>query len=130
MAESAKKGLTEAVAKIQNVLSGDIDANPVIRPVLDLSDVKSGVDGLGTMLNNGGSIGLKANINAIGSAVERRRQNGNNSNVISAIDKLHKDLNSLSRPSYTIDGITYDDGSEVSEAIKTLVRAAKIERRV
>lgn len=130
MADSAKKGLSEAVTKIQSVLSSDIDANPVIRPVLDLSDVKSGVEGLGAMFNTDESVGLKANIGAIGSAVERRRQNGNNSNVISAIDKLHKDLNTLSRPSYSIEGITYDDGSEVSEAIKTLVRAAKIERRV
>lgn len=130
MAESAKKGLTEAIAKIRNVLSSDIDAQPVIRPVLDLSDVKSGIDGLGAMLNNDGSLGLKTNIGAIGSAIERRRQNGTNSNVISAIDKLRKDLNGLSRPSYNIEGITYDDGSEISEAIKTLVRAAKLERRV
>ena len=130
MADSAKRGLSEAVAKIQNVLSSDIDTTPVIRPVLDLSEVKTGVDGLGSMFNNNGFVGVKANIGAIGSAVEQRRQNGNNVNVITAIDKLHKDLKTLSRPSYTIDGITYDDGSEVSEAIKTLVRAAKIERRV
>lgn len=130
MADSAKRGLSEAVTKIQDVLSSDINANPVIRPVLDLSEVKTGVDGLGAMFNNNGFVGVKANVGAIGSAVEQRRQNGNNSNVITAIDKLHKDLNTLSRPSYTIDGITYDDGSEVSEAIKTLVRAAKIERRV
>ena len=130
MADSAKRGLSEAVAKIQNVLSNDIDTTPVIRPVLDLSEVKTGVDGLGSMFNNNGFVGVKANIGAIGSAVEQRRQNGNNVNVITAIDKLHKDLKTLSRPSYTIDGITYDDGSEVSEAIKTLVRAAKIERRV
>ena len=130
MADSAKRGLSEAVAKIQNVLSSDIDTTPVIRPVLDLSEVKTGIDGLGSMFNNNGFVGVKANIGAIGSAVEQRRQNGNNVNVITAIDKLHKDLKTLSRPSYTIDGITYDDGSEVSEAIKTLVRAAKIERRV
>ena len=130
MADSAKRGLSEAVAKIQNVLSSDIDTTPVIRPVLDLSEVKTGVDGLGSMFNNNGFVSVKANIGAIGSAVEQRRQNGNNVNVITAIDKLHKDLKTLSRPSYTIDGITYDDGSEVSEAIKTLVRAAKIERRV
>lgn len=130
MADSAKRGLSEAVAKIQSVLSSDIDTTPVIRPVLDLSEVKTGVDSLGSMFNNNGFVGVKANIGAIGSAVEQRRQNGNNVNVITAIDKLHKDLKTLSRPSYTIDGITYDDGSEVSEAIKTLVRAAKIERRV
>lgn len=130
MADSAKRGLSEAVAKIQNILSSDIDANPVIRPVLDLSDVKTGVDGLGTMFNNNGFVGVKANVGAISSAVEQRRQNGNNSNVVTAIDKLRKEFGDLNRPSYTINGITYDDGSEVSDAIKTLVRAAKIERRV
>ena len=82
------------------------------------------------MFNNNGFVGVKANVGAIGSAVEQRRQNGNNSNVITQLTSFTKDLNTLSRPSYTIDGITYDDGSEVSEAIKTLVRAAKIERRV
>ena len=130
MADSARKGLSEAVTKIQNVLNSDLDTSPVIRPVLDLGDIKAGVDDLGTMFNSNGFVGVKANVGAIGSIVEQRRQNGNNSNVISAINKLHKDLNTLSSPSYTINGITYDDGSEVSEAIRTLVRAAKIERRV
>ena len=33
-------------------------------------------------------------------------------------------------PPYTINGITYDDGSNVTKAVETLVRAAKIERRL
>ena len=65
------------------------------------------------------------------SAIDRRRQNGTEDRVVSSIDKLRKELNDgLSRPSYTINGITYDNGSEVADAIQTLVRAAKIERRV
>lgn len=128
MADSARKGLSDAISKIRLILDNDMETQPVIRPVLDLSDVKSGVGRLGTLMRNS-AVGVNANVDAISSAVDRRRQNGMEHNVIAAIDKLHKDLDGLSRPSYTIDGITYDDGSEVSEAIQTLVRAVNIERR-
>ena len=45
-------------------------------------------------------------------------------------DKLHKDLQNVGNTSYNINGITYDDGSNISEAIKTLVNAAVVERRM
>ena len=32
--------------------------------------------------------------------------------------------------SYNINGITYDDGSNIVNAVETLVRAARIERRM
>ena len=52
-----------------------------------------------------------------------------NSDVISAIKDLKEGLNN-NGPSYTINGITYDDGSNITSAVETLVRAAKIERRI
>ena len=107
-----------------------MDVQPTIRPVVDLSNVKTGAAAITDLLGKDRSLGVVTGVNAVSSMMKRRGQNGNNDSVITAIDKLHKDLNSLSRPSYNIEGITYDDGSEVSEAIKTLVRAAKIERRV
>lgn len=130
IAEYAKTGLSDAISKIRDGMNGDMDVQPTIRPVVDLSNVKTGADAITDMLGEDRSLGVVTGINAVSSMMKRRSQNGNNDSVITAIDKLHKDLNNLSRPSYTIDGITYDDGSEVSEAIKTLVRAAKIERRV
>ena len=130
MAEYAKTGLSNAIGKIRDGMNGDMDVQPTIRPVVDLSNVKTGAAAITDMLSEDRSLGVVTGVNAVSSMMKRRGQNGNNDGVITAIDKLHKDLNSLSRPSYTIDGITYDDGSEVSEAIKTLVRAAKIERRV
>ena len=39
-------------------------------------------------------------------------------------------MNSPKGDTYTIDGITYDDGSNISDAIKTLVKATRMERRV
>ena len=61
--------------------------------------------------------------------VGRIQNRSDNSDVISAIKDLKEGLNN-NTTSYTINGITYDDGSNVSSAIETLVRAARIERRI
>ena len=46
------------------------------------------------------------------------------------IERLEKSLNNTGSTSYTINGITYDDGSNVSDAIRTLIRAVRVEGRV
>ena len=130
MAIQAKEGFASAISKVLDTLDSDMDVQPTICPVMDLDDVKTGVNAISDMFNQRQSIGLNANIGAVSSMMNRRSQNGNNANIVSAIDKIHKDINGISRPSYSIGGITYDGGSEVAEAIETLVRAAKIERRV
>lgn len=130
MADQARAGLNNAISQIKNKIDGDMDVQPTIRPVIDLDNVRTGVNAISDMLGERQSIGLNANIGAVSSMMNRRSQNGNNANIVSAIDKIHKDINGISRPSYSIGGITYDAGSEVAEAIETLVRAAKIERRV
>ena len=130
MAKNAIKGTSDALTKISDLINGDIDAQPTIRPVLDLSDVRSGAGSLSAMFNDGGTIGLRANVNTVSSLMNQNRQNGTNSDVISALDKLNKSINNLERPSYVINGVTYDDGSNVSNAVESLVHAAKIERRI
>ena len=124
---SAKKGLKDAVNKINNFISGDLETRPTIRPVLDLDDVVSGARSLNGMLETSHAIGLTGSINTM---MNRRIQNGMNNDVVSAINKLAGKLGNIGGDSYTINGITYDDGSNVSDAVKTLVRAAKVERRV
>lgn len=127
MGVSAKKGLNDAISKINNFISGDLETRPTIRPVLDLDDVVSGARSLNGMLETSPAIGLTGSINTM---MNRRIQNGANSDVISAINKLAGKLGNVGGDSYTINGVTYDDGSNVSDAVKTLVRAAKVERRV
>ena len=56
------------------------------------------------------------------------RQNGSY-DVVSAIKDLGNKIKNNSGDTYNIEGITYDDGSNISEAVQTLVRAVKIERR-
>ena len=49
MADSAIEGVSKGIAKISDIINGDIDTQPTIRPVLDLSGIQNGssqLDGL------------------------------------------------------------------------------------
>ena len=128
MANKALSGVSNAISRINDVITSDIDTQPTIRPVLDLSDISSGAGVISNMLGLNPSVGMLTNVGAI-SAMMNRNQNGANDDVISAINNLGRKLSNASGDTYHIDGITYDDGSTVADAVKTLVRAARIERR-
>ena len=130
MTDSAIRGTKNAISRIASIVTSDIDAQPTIRPVLDLSDIKSGANAIRNMLNGRTMSVATRNVGTINSTM-RYNQNGTNSDVISAIEDLGRRLGNGNGygNTYNINGITYDDGSEVSNAIKTLIRAAKIERR-
>lgn len=129
MARSAKQGLSDSISKIKDIIGSDIDAQPTIRPVLDLSDLKTGMGAVNGLFNSRESLGVIANVGSINARMNRSIQNGTNSDVVSAIDQLRKDLSSNIGNVYNIDGVTYDDGSNISEAVQALVRAARVERR-
>ena len=129
MANSARQGLQSSISSIRDAIDSDIDSQPTIRPVLDLSDVQSGASAINGMFNSRASLGVLANVGSISTMMNRNSQNGRNSDVVSAIDKLNKNLGGNTGNSYTINGITYDDGSNVSQAVKELVKAARVERR-
>lgn len=128
LGKEATNSLSSTISRLSDVMASDIDVQPTIRPVLDLTDVKTGAGALGDMLGIG-SIGLSG-VNSISSMMSRRGQNGGNSDVVSAIDKLRKELGNVGNTSYNINGITYDRGSELDDAFRTIVRYAKIEGRV
>lgn len=130
MAMNARTGLSNAIDKIRNFIDSDMDTQPIISPVIDLSEVRTGVGTINKMLDFNPRMGVLANVNSISSMMNRNNQNGVNSEIVSAIDKLRSDLGNIGTTSYNINGVTYDDGSNISEAVKTIVRAARIERRV
>lgn len=127
MAASAKKGLRDAISSVVDMLNSDIDYQPTIRPVVDLSGVKSSADLIGGMFGLQPSIGVMTNVGAINSMMNKR-QNGDDSGVISAIKDLKKSVGNTGN-TYIIDGVTYDDGSNISNAVESIVRAARVERR-
>lgn len=128
MAKDTLRGTSQTIAKIATLVSDGIDAEPTIRPVLDLSAVSKGASDLNSMLDTDPSIGLMSNVRSV-SSMMNNRQNGTNDDVISAIHDLGKQISKSSGDTYSINGITYSGDSDVSDAIRTLVRAARIEGR-
>ena len=130
LGDTAVKSLSSTVSRIATAIDSDVDVQPTIRPVLDLSDVRSGAGAIGDMLSAGSSVGVLANVGSISRAMNSRIQNVSNADVVAAIDKLDRHLDNVGNTSYTISGITYDDGSNIATAIKDLTRYARMERRV
>ncbi|NSD59391.1 hypothetical protein G4470_00700 [Blautia faecis] len=74
------------------------------------------------------SIGTNANLRAVDVMMSNRGQNGN-SDVVAAINRLGKKLSNMGNTYNSIDGVTYDESSSVSNAIQTLTRAVVVEGR-
>ena len=128
MADSARNGLSKAISKVGDLIQNGIDTQPTIRPVLDLTDVESGAGTINGMFGMRPSVGVLSNLGSI-NYMMNKNQNGANSDVISAIEGLGRKLGNNSGDTYNFNGITYDDGSNVADAVRTIVKAARIERR-
>lgn len=125
MADEARKGLSNAISKVNDILNDGRTNQPTIRPVLDLTDIESGAGRINGLFKN---VNVGGNLNAITVGMRSKGQNGTANDVVSAINKLGSNIGS-GGDTYNINGITYDDQSSVSEAIQVLIRAANIERR-
>lgn len=130
MSDNAIASTSKAIAKVSDLMSTDIDSNPTIRPILDLADIESGVGTINSMFSDNLAIGTSANLGAITTMMNQRNQNGTNSDVISAINELGSKLGNARGNTYNVNGITYDDGTNIAEAVKILIQAARMERRI
>ena len=125
-----RTALNTAYEALGNIIDEDINLQPEITPILNLQDVETGSRYIQSLLGNNLTISASGRLGASISGL----QNGvrfTNSDVVQAIKELGNTImNSPKGDTYTIDGITYDDGSNISDAIKTLVKATRMERRV
>jgi hypothetical protein len=98
MAESAKNGLSNAISKISDVINGNIDTQPTIRPVLDLSAITSGADKINELFSSKRSIELAGKISmGMNNLASDNQRNivSNNDNVVKAIGELRNDMSVL-----------------------------------
>lgn len=130
VAKSAKNGLGDSIAKISELINSDVDVNPVISPVVDLSNVAEGANAINGMFGLSPSIaGITADAQSLNYRMNRIQNGASNDDVVSAINSLRKSMDDASGDTYNVNGITYDDGSNVSNAVRSLIRAARVERR-
>lgn len=97
-ADVAYSGMESALTKITSILNDNIDASPVIRPVMDLSDVSRGASLIDSLLMNqngtyfggiySGNIGR--NLQAVGAMSETKMITAqtNNRDVVEAVNTL------------------------------------------
>lgn len=128
MGETAFDSIRSALSGMNGIIDSDMDTTPTIRPVLDLTNVKATAGKLNGLFTDPAFTPL-ANLRAIGNISARNNQNGNSDEVVRAINRLGKSLNNVGNTYNSINGVTYDNGSEISNAVETLVRAATVGRR-
>ena len=97
MGAAARDGLNRTIADISRIIESDIDAQPTIRPVLDLSNVSRGASTLNGLFSS------QRAINLAGATIRESGGNGNvyntirinNDDVVSAIDELRDDMGAM-----------------------------------
>ena len=119
--DSVKEGFTNGLSKVAAFIDNGMISQPTIVPVMDLSQIQNGVATINSMFASGG-------FNAISASMSGRSNMVTNADIVTAINNLEKSIDGIG-DTYNINGITYDDGSNIATAVKMLTRAAMMERR-
>ena len=128
VADAATNGINESIAQIQRLMESGMEWQPTITPVLDLSGVQNGASRMQSMLT-GASVSAST-ANTISFSMNSRTAGASNTDIVKAINDLNKRMDSIQQNVYNVNGITYDDGSNVASAVGQLVNAMQIKRRV
>ena len=113
VAKSAKKGLSKTISNLASIVDTDIDSQPTIRPVLDLSDISNGAGAINGMFDMQPSVDVMSDVHSV-SSMMNSRQNGN-AELLSAVKGLRKDI-ADSNGGVTVDvHLDYNAGSDANE---------------
>lgn len=126
--QSAADALTnESTIALNDAITNMYDSfsqetfNPTITPVVDMTEVQNGFGYINGLLNNS-TIGLNGRNLSVTPDLT-------NTDVIDTLNMLTDSLGSSTVNNYNVNGITYDDGSNVASAVGQLIYAANIARR-
>ena len=122
--------LKDCIKIAKDIIQTDIDENTLtIRPVIDLSNVRTGLQTMNSMFDNNPYIKTSLNrANSISSDM-MEIQNGYNDDLLSTVKSIESKMDDDSGNVYNINGITYSDNDNVQKAVEDLIRAIKIDKR-
>ena len=122
--------LKDCIKIAKDIIQTDIDENTLtIRPVIDLSNVRTGLQTMNSMFDNNPYIKTSLNrANSISSDM-MEIQNSCNDDLLSTVKSIESKMDDDSGNVYNINGITYSDNDNVQKAVEDLIRAIKIDKR-
>ena len=115
LAETAMKSMKNAMALIPKFLDEDFEFQPVIKPVLDMSNLENGQNGLSSMFMPVQTGQISALFNRPKSSIDVKSVAGGNT------DKLLNDVINLLSDIRSKDTNIYMDGRQVSKAITSKI---------
>ena len=119
MAESAKSGLSNVLQTVADIVNGGIEMEPTIRPVLDLSNVASGVDTLDSLFYSRRAIGLAGQASVAFSSPRDKSQAAftvNNSDVVAELKSLRVEMAAMAEKMERM-RVVLDTGTLVGEMV-------------
>ena len=127
IAKATLSTVKDAMYRAYALAGEDGFVSPTITPVLDLSEIQNGTKAIPGMFT-GYSLSLANTNNALNDERNARAQANNVSTLLGGL----KNVLANQKPSnnYTINGITYDDGSNIANAMQAIANAAIIEGRM
>lgn len=126
LAETALDSVNGTINNIQSMMYSDDRNTLTITPVLNLDRVQNGVNSMKGLFNSVSNIGYTPSIAGTNYRMSNRYNDSTRSDLVNAINGLN---GTSVNNTYNVNGITYDDGSNVAAAVGSLIRAAKIDRR-
>ena len=120
--DSVANTAIDAISVANDAFDCSADYEPVIRPVVDLSNIQNGSKTIDSWLNFG-------SVSSVSAVMAERYSYASNDDIVSAIQGLSDDISNMPRNNYNVNGVTYDDGSSTARAVSDLTRAIKIRRR-
>lgn len=121
----------KTIKDIYDALNSDVETQPTIRPIMDLTDIQNGANEIGNMMNGYSIAGSLQLANATANAMNRSSSYTNDS-TLNAISKLQDTLSSmLGKPSieqnnnFNIQG---DNPKEIAEEVSYILQK-QVERR-
>lgn len=119
MAESAKSGLSNVLQTVADIVNGGVEMEPTIRPVLDLSNVASGVDTLDSLFYSRRAIGLAGQASVAFSSPRDKSQAAftvNNSDVVAELKSLRGEMAAMAEKMERM-RVVLDTGTLVGEMV-------------
>lgn len=115
-------GMKAAMDSVNDMMNNVGEDGVVIKPVVDLTDVQKAAGNVRDIFDNTPVFGAISNISS--------NYGTNSSKYASLLDSLSGlETGVTTNNNYTVNGITYDDGTNVATAVESLIDAAQIRRR-